>query len=68
MKITIILITISVDEKYSRRFILKMLVNALSIYGNYLLLLKAILESFQYICILSFILSRRDNVSNSNVR
>lgn len=69
MKITIIPIIIFVDEKYSWRFILKMSVNALSIYGNYLLLLKAILRSSQYVSIqyiLSFILSRRNNnVSNS---
>lgn len=56
MKITIILIIIFVDEKYSWRFILKMSVNALSIYGNYLLLLKAILRSSQYISI-QYILS-----------
>lgn len=69
MKITIIPIIIFVDEKYSWRFILKMSVNALSIYGNYLLLLKAILRTSQYVSIqyiLSFILSRRNNnVSNS---
>lgn len=56
MKITIILIIIFVDEKYSWRFILKISVNALSIYGNYLLLLKAILRSSQYISI-QYILS-----------
>lgn len=44
-----------------------MSVNALSIYGNYLLLLKTILRSSQYISILSFILSHRNNVSNSFV-